>query len=444
MRARRLTTGFVFVMAMLTLVGGPACSSSPAPGAGTQAPAAPPVLQPREAFDWTGEKISFSMPPTGWRREGETSGGIKGVRFVKERSVGEGIGLGDYYILADRNRSTYLRDMLAKFDTYDDGFAWDRDLRNTYAYTDTPFSPLESEIAERVNTEVGQASMAYRNRDRDGAKEHLQEALAAAERLHFSLAEVIDRVEFKPERKQNPEYYQMLGRRETTIAGEPGVVVDYTVKVPERLQVYSAREAYFVHNSHLFVCTFIGLKETLAVFDAILASIEFEGTNREVAAVPKEPEVGSYRAQASAPAGWELLDQGAQKRFRKGESEIVLQNLGQATRTVAPGETEPIRDLYQLADWGLATLTPLRNDDRREVKSRRRIVVDGHEAMDIETWNRLDHTWPQRLLFVRAGDDLFALHTTRPASVGERSRRSATNFISPRAHSGRSGNSGAE
>jgi hypothetical protein len=248
---------------------GPACSSSPATEGA-------PELQPRETFDWSGEKISFSIPPAGWRREGETSGGIKGARFVKERSVGEGIGLGDYYILADRNRSVHIREILEKFDTYDYGFAWDRALSKAYAYTDTPFSSLESEIAERVNSEVGQASAAYRNRDRDAAKAHLEAALNEASRLRFSLGEVITRVEFKPERRQNPEWYQMLGRRETVVAGEPAVIVDYTVKVPERMQAFSAREAYFVHNSHLFICTFIGLQESLAVFDAILASIEFQ------------------------------------------------------------------------------------------------------------------------------------------------------------------------
>jgi len=215
------------------------------------------------------------MPPAGWRREGETSGGIKGIRFVKERSVGEAIGLGDYYILADRNRAPHIRDILAKFDSYDDGFAWDKALREAYAYTDTPFSALESEIAGRVNLEVGQASAAYRTHDRDAAKAHLEAALAEANRLHFSLADVIARVEFTPARRENPEWYHMLGRRETTVAGEPGVIVDYTVKVPERPQTYSAREAYFVHNSHLFIATFIGLPESLAVFDAILASAGF-------------------------------------------------------------------------------------------------------------------------------------------------------------------------
>ena len=254
----------------LVLLAGAGCGS----GSGLS-PAAAPELSPPETFDWIGEAISFSIPPAGWRREGETGGGVKGVRFVKERSVGEAIGFGDYYILADRNRSAHIREILEKFDTYDYGFAWDRALRDAYAYTDTPFSSLETEIAERVNSEVGEASAAYRNRDRDNAKAHLEAALAEASRLRFSLDDVISRVEFKAERKQNPEYYNLLGRRETMIAGESAVVVDYTVKVPERPQTYAAREAYFVHNSHLFICTFIGLQESLAVFEAMLASIEF-------------------------------------------------------------------------------------------------------------------------------------------------------------------------
>ena len=150
MRTGRLAAGLGFVLLILIgLAGAPACHSNPAP----RTAAEPPVLQPRETFNWTGEKISFSIPPIGWRREGETGGGIKGARFVKERSVGEAIGLGDFYILADRNRSSHIRDMLDTFDTYEFGsFAWDKALRDTYAYTDTPFSSLETEIAERVNT----------------------------------------------------------------------------------------------------------------------------------------------------------------------------------------------------------------------------------------------------------------------------------------------------
>jgi hypothetical protein len=58
MRARGLATGLAAVA--LILIAGTACGSKPAP------PAAP-VLQSRETFDWSGEKISFSMPPSGWQ-----------------------------------------------------------------------------------------------------------------------------------------------------------------------------------------------------------------------------------------------------------------------------------------------------------------------------------------------------------------------------------------
>src|SRR5262245_18866329 len=118
---------------------------------------------------------------------------------------------------------------------------------------------------------------------------------------------------------------------------------------------------------------------------------------REAPAVQKELELGPHRIEVSAPAGWDVLDQGAQKRFRKGEADIVLQNLGKI-------------------DWQPA-LASLQDDQRREVKSRRTLTIDNHDAMDIETWNRLDHTWPQRLLFIRADDDLLAIHTTRMADA---------------------------
>ena len=116
-----------------------------------------------------------------------------------------------------------------------------------------------------------------------------------------------------------------------------------------------------------------------------------------------------------------MLDQGKQKRFRKGEFEIVLQNLwlGQAATSRAWTRTH---------DWGLAAVG---HDQRREVKSRRTLMIDGREAVEVETWNRLDHTNPQRFFFVETMV-MLALHTGRMALRirWQRSTRFVTHFIS--------------
>ena len=108
----------------------------------------------------------------------------------------------------------------------------------------------------------------------------------------------------------------------------------------------------------------------------------------------RELDLGPHHIQVSVPEGWEFLDQGAQKRFRKGESEVVMENLGKA-------------------DLEASALKMIGDDERREVKVRRPLTIDGHQAVAIETWSRLDHTWPERLLFVGVDDDVIALHTER-------------------------------
>ena len=136
----------------------------------------------------------------------------------------------------------------------------------------------------------------------------------------------------------------------------------------------------------------------------LVAAVASACTRENPKPAPKEFELGAHRVQVTVPPGWEALDQGKQKRFRKGELEIVLQNLGPAT--------PPPLDPDALIDWGLAAVDAgVGHDQRREVRWRRKVTIDGREAVDIETWNRLDHTNPQRIFFVSEDGDLLVLQT---------------------------------
>ena len=148
---------------------------------------------------------------------------------------------------------------------------------------------------------------------------------------------------------------------------------------------------------------------TRFTFVVVLVLTASAACARENAApAPTEFELGAHRVAVIVPTGWEALDQGRQKRFRHGEFSIVLENLGPAM--------PPARDPEALVDWALAEIgAAVGHDQRREVKSRRTFELDGHEAIDIETWNRLDHSNPQRILFLTADDDVLTLHTERMA-----------------------------
>jgi hypothetical protein len=226
-------------------------------------------------------------------------------------------------------------------------------------------------------------------------------------------------------------------------------------------------------------------------------------------AIQKEFEFGSRRVTMMAPGGWDVLDQGRQKRFRNGESEVVLEVIGpvsaagvrheverardlwkagrvdesqlriknlrtppelfaaateassynrtRATLALLPDSSPfdraepafegllaaiavmPLRDLASLVDSGLRDVD--QDERRREVKSRERRTIDGREAMDIQTWSRLDHTFPQRLLFIYDDGDLLVLHTPRLADEQTASAfeaiRDSFHFVAPAPESGR-------
>ena len=229
------------------------------------------TLQAPQTFNFTTQPIVFSPPPKQWLAEGEGSG-IRGVRYVKLQSVGEGISIGDFRDLSNRSRRAELATLLA-MDPDFASFEYDEAARKAWPRIDAPYSPLETEVAEAVTAALHRADQARRARDYETVREELRAAQTEAERLHFTFEDVIERAIFRPENTTDPSRYKSLVRRETQVAGKPAVVIDCTIDLPEGRRYI--RRVYVFHNDHLFVAEFIGLKESLALFDKVVASISF-------------------------------------------------------------------------------------------------------------------------------------------------------------------------
>ena len=93
--------------ALLLILALCACGKSP------QSPV--PSLPLAQTFNFAAQPIVFSPPPPPWEPEGELSGGLRGVRYVKRGGVGEAIGVANYYDVSRRLRQAGL-DQLASAD----------------------------------------------------------------------------------------------------------------------------------------------------------------------------------------------------------------------------------------------------------------------------------------------------------------------------------------
>ena len=231
-----------------------------------------PKLAPPQTFNFASQPVVFPPPAKPWEAEGQTSGGLVGVRYVKRGSVGEAIGVADWHDVSRRLRRVELTALLEQ-DSSRRNWEFDHALRKAWPPVDSPYSALESEVAGEVTAALQRAVVARRSDDAAAVRAEVQTALRAAERLHFTFEQVIDRALFDPAKTADPARYRFVARRDVQVAGTPAVALDYVIKLPEGER--QVRKVYAMANDHLFVADFIGLKESLPVFDAVVAGLSF-------------------------------------------------------------------------------------------------------------------------------------------------------------------------
>ena len=221
-------------------------------------------LLPQEVFHWSDRAVAFKPPPDGWRREGELSGGVRGVRFVKEHGQGEAITVGEMHRVGDRDRAPAIRKLIDELETLDRR-RFLRQLNMARSRTDDTYSESESAVARDVNGALDRAMRAHFDNDPTLTRRELENALRAAQRLQLTLDEVLVRL--------RKDRIASTKARDLTIGGQPAVAFEWTMQHNGR--TFHRRESYVMHRNHLFTAQFIGLEESVALFDRVVESIGF-------------------------------------------------------------------------------------------------------------------------------------------------------------------------
>ena len=228
--------------------------------------------EPSETFHWCAQPVAFSPPPSQWYREATNAGGLLGVRFVMKHGLGECITVATDRSIADRDRRASIERLLAKrADLARADFL--REVSRARPRTDDPITDREAEASRAINAALDRAVADYLADYPAQVRSDLEDALRATAGYEITLADVLPRIRFRPERMQEPGRWRIGFERDTTVAGRPAFAIDGTLRVPGQRFLY--REIYCVVNRCPFKAVYQGTAANLPEFDRLVGSITF-------------------------------------------------------------------------------------------------------------------------------------------------------------------------
>lgn len=234
----------------------------------------PATLPAPEVFVWGSQPISVSPPPEDWYRERESSGGLRGVRFIKSRSFGEEIRIAEHYALDDRLRCSEQLDLLENLEDFNRN-EFSRALQRARFYIPDPITSFEERSAEVANEALDEARAAFLAGDISDARYSIRRAIDRGRSIRYALDDVLDRVMFDSAAYEPFGVVETMPQRSGYVGGVPSVAVDYTLDSRDNGHLYSGRQVYVVEDNRLFVLSFHGLRQNLELFEAIVDSVSF-------------------------------------------------------------------------------------------------------------------------------------------------------------------------
>lgn len=238
---------------------------------------APVALAPVERFDWVSQPVEFAPPPPAWERQAENSGGRLGVFFTHRGSVGERIIVAAYRLLAERDRRAALRDLRERCESMT-AREFARAAALARPRTEGAISREESEVAARVHAALDRAIAEHFAGRPLEARFAMSSAVAAAESYVPGERELLERIRFRREDRQEPHRYGEVTDSAGTVDGLPALVQRYGFRGDS--DSLECREVFVVANGTAFTASFMGLEENLPLFEAVVASMRFPAAGR--------------------------------------------------------------------------------------------------------------------------------------------------------------------
>lgn len=231
---------------------------------------AEPLLPP-ETFRWVRQSIVFAPPPARWERQGDSGGGLLGVRFIL-RGGGQEMSVAAFSQLAERDRRAALQSLISQRESLSQP-EFMRQLSLARAPEDDPISEREATAARAINMALDHAVDDQLSGSGFVASD-LQGALRTASDMEPTLEELLPRIRLRPEQRPEPDHWRIGYERDTVIAGHPAFASDDTLIVASGRPLLYHEVLWVVHGC-AFKATYQGLPENLATFQRVVDSIRF-------------------------------------------------------------------------------------------------------------------------------------------------------------------------
>lgn len=230
-----------------------------------------------ETFTWHGQQPISFKPPIGWQSSRYQQGGRDGVSYSDS---GQHLAVTEYTKVGALDGCANLQDTLSKFGTAGNR-TLQKELKSAVRSPHSVTDRKQAKMLTSLRSHVEKAGEALGDNDLSGARQEIDYALRTRFKYRFELDDYLDDVMYDREVGGDLKRVAISLPDELSVGGEPAVSVDYEVDIDAQYvtgrlkKTEFGRQVYVMNNNRLFIASFQGKRENMALFEKVVDSITF-------------------------------------------------------------------------------------------------------------------------------------------------------------------------